>query len=223
MHRASSNLEEENSAKRIKLSDTSGSVEIEEYGFKVNAGGSDNEESGPGENGEVEDLEESGSEEEAPPPIPPRSHSLTPERTAPLYDGFLGGKLDIYAENPRLENGASHFLGVRGGGQKLTPPLENHTSSSCETAPHIPAKHTHRRPPPPKPARDSIEEEEQALLSELNELERLASRTSFPGSVGAIPEDETERGVSRESPPTPTRSEPAVAATEDQPKEEPPM
>ena len=221
IHRASSNLEEESSAKRIKLSDTSGSVEIEEYGFKVNPGSSDNEEeSGPEENGEV--LEESGSEEEVPPPIPPRSHSLTPERSGPLYDGFLGGKLDIYAENPHLENGASHFLGVRGGGQKLAPPLENHTSQSYETAPHVPAKHTHRRPPPPKPTRDSIEEEEQALLSELSELEKLASRTTYSESVGA---DETKRVVSSES--LPSRSEPAVAAPEDQlrpePKEEPPV
>ena len=229
MHPAPSDLEEEHLAKRIKLSDANKVVENDEYGFQVNAEGSESEEEKPSpeKNGEVEVLEESGSEDESPPPIPARNHSLTPERTTAAYVGTETGRMDVYSENPRLENGASHFLGARGGGQRITPPLENHTGESSEIPPQIPPKQTQRRPPPPKPPRDNIDEEEQALLSELNELERLVSRTSSSELTGATPEEESERSVPRESPPPPRTAEPAevAPATRDQlrpvPEEEP--
>lgn len=230
MHPAPSDLEEDHLAKRIKLSDTNEVVENDEYGFQVNAHGSESEDEKPSpeKNGEVEVLEESGSEEEVPPPIPARSHSLTPERTTAVYIGTEAGGTDIYSENPRLENGASHFLGVRGGGQRITPPLENHTGESSEIPPQIPPKQNQRRPPPPKPPRDNIDEEEQALLSELNELERLVSRTSSAELRGTTLDEESERGVARESPPPPRTEEPAevAPAARDQlrpvPKEEEP-
>ena len=228
MHPAPSDLEEEHLAKRIKLSDANKVIENDEYGFQVNAEGSESgeEKASPEKNGEVEVLEESGSEDESPPPIPARSHSLTPERTTAAYIGTEAGGMDVYSQNPRLENGASHFLGARGGGQKITPPLENHTGESPEIPPQIPPKQSQRRPPP-KPPRDNIDEEEQALLSELNELERLVSHTSSSELTEATLEEESERSVPRESPPPPRSTEPAevAPATRDQlrpvPEEEP--
>ena len=132
---------------------------------------------GQKENGEV--LEESESEdEERPPPIPPRNNSLSPEQTSAIKTAaqweaefknmeYGATKVDIYGDNPFMENGAGHFLGGRGGGK---PPPDK----DDENPPPIPPKARlgQRRAPPTKPPRSSHQDDEAALLAELEELEK---------------------------------------------------
>ena len=130
------------------------------------------------ENGEVDQLEESGSENELqPPPVPPRSHSLSPSPSQGSYNDLFNGagRVDIYGSNSSLENGSGPFLGEGRGGGKVSPPLQ---MEETETPPPLPAKTGRRRSfQPPKNLQD-IEEEEKALISELDELEKLVSRDS---------------------------------------------
>lgn len=177
----------------------------DEYGFKITTNRSyrnsiENDD-------EVEVLEESGSEEdELPPPVPPRSHSLSPSpNQTPYHDLLVGGHIDIYGENSQLEsksNGSGSFLVEGRGGEKLSPPLPktmmNHTGSinteveneneneSSTPPPPLPTKQR-KRPVPSKSLHD-IEEEEKALISELNELEKLVTRsTSTPSQEEEAP------------------------------------
>ena len=134
-----------------------------------------------------------------PPPIPPRSHSLSPSPNQPLFhDHLFGGRVDIYGDNSHVEelsgsnNGSTRpFLGQGRGGDTASPPLPiNHTENARSTAatspeenipPPLPAKQSRRRQvgaySPPSQHLQDIKEEEQALLSILDELERSVSRT----------------------------------------------
>ena len=178
--------DQESQSKRMKLENEGGD---EEFGFTVNAAA----ESEGEENGEV--LEESGSEaEEQPPPIPPRNKSRTPEwamggsENGVVFGavGGGGGNRDIYGDEIFVENSTGHFLSASGGrGKRALPPhVGHHPSEEESTPPPLPAKKgkTRRSSPPVPP--QNIEDEEQALLSELNELERLVSqerRTEIEG------------------------------------------
>ena len=169
--------------------------DVQEYGFKVSQYSSDDDsvaeddeivvEKGKErvrENGEIEGLLD-----QLPPPVPARSHSLSPESSiGSSYDReiLVGSrhKRDIY-EQANFEDEPSHFLGEKGG-EKPSPPLVvigNHTGAlPDEVPPPLPSKVRRRLPSPapvaPPPARE-IEEEERALISELNELEKLVSRS----------------------------------------------
>ena len=152
-----------------------------------------------------------------PPPVPPRSHSLSPPSTSPseipFHDLMYGGRVDIYGDSSTfsqelVNNGNSTttrpFLGQGRGGEDTTapPPLPvNHTEARStatttaatpmspdeDTPPPLPVKRGPRRSqaasPPSQHLRD-IEEEEQALMSILDELERSISRTDPTASVG---------------------------------------
>ena len=155
-------------------------VDDEEFGFTVNPAYGE----GAGEeNGEV--LEESGSEEEEqPPPIPPRNKSLSPEwAVGGSENGVVFGAVGasgggIYGDKLLVENSTRHFLSQSGGrGRKALPPRVGDRPNESEPAPPpLPTKRGKtRRPTPPKPSQE-IEDEEQALISELNELERLVSQ-----------------------------------------------
>lgn len=171
--------DEQSARKRIKLEDES---KGEEYGFAVPAR-NESEEEGPEENGEVPPESESENEEQ-PPPVPPRGNSLTPEqnnsRKSWLYENESEvSQVSRRGNNVIFENGTGHFLGQRGGGK--VSPLENRLSEEDEgPPPPIPPKQhqrMRREYSPPEPV-SSIQADEQALISELNELERLVSRSS---------------------------------------------
>ena len=162
--------------------------EKEEFGFQVSPPAKDATRNDfmtgqpePLLNGEVEFLEESGSEDEAelenivnPPPIPPRSHSLSPSPISNNNLGDLGAGLgDIYdASGPFLLEGR--------GGEKAAPPqqrLANGIAANGEDAgpsslpPPLPAKMGRRRSSGPK--LQEIAEEEQMLINELDMLEKI--------------------------------------------------
>ena len=151
--------------------------------------------------------------ESPPPPVPPRSHSLSPSTSptqTPFHDVAYGGRVDIYADNSSQEmmNNSNNtttrpFLGPgRGGDMLASPPLPvNHTearnavttvatpmSPDEETPPPLPLKRAQRRPAAassPSQHLVDIREEEQALMSILDELERSISRTTQTASVGS--------------------------------------
>ena len=148
----------------------------EEFGFVVNVAGE--------ENGEV--LEESESEEEEeqrPPPVPPRNKSLSPEwamggsENGVVFGATAGasGGGGIYGDRILAENSTRHFLAQSGGrGRKALPPQPYESEPA---PPPLPAKKgKSRRASPPKPPPQDLEDEERALISELNELERLVSQ-----------------------------------------------
>ena len=142
-----------------------------------------------------------------PPPVPPRSHSLSPSPNQTPYHDHLyggGGLVDIYGDNGSTSsnNGTSTrpFLGQGRGGDKnnmASPPLPmNHLEARSTTAvaaavaspeedvpPPLPAKQGRRRQggsgaaSPPSQDLQDIREEEQALISILDELEKTVSRT----------------------------------------------
>lgn len=93
-----------------------------------------------------------------------------------MFNG--AGRVDIYGNNSSLDNGSGPFLGEGRGGGKVSPPLGTNQTEDTETPPPLPAKLGRRRSfQPPKKLQD-IEEEEKALISELDELEKLVSRDS---------------------------------------------
>ena len=194
--------------KKMKMDDNGPTTDLfadlqngDEYGFKITT--NDAYRNNIENDDEVEVLEESGSEEEEmPPPIPPRNHSLSPSpNQTPYHDVLVGGRVDIYGENSQLEsksNGGSFLVEGRGG-DKVSPPLPkmmmNHVGninvevengSESSTPPPLPTK-LRRRQPPSKSLHD-IEEEEKALISELNELEKLVTRsTAVPSKEEEVP------------------------------------
>ncbi len=93
------------------------------------------------------------------PPVPPRSRSISPPQAQQT-------KVNIY-------NTTDPFLGVGRGGD--LPPL----GQNAEQPPPLPAK-TRRSPPVPV---GEIEDEEKALLSELDELAKMVAPPN-----GDIPE-----------------------------------
>ena len=136
-----------------------------------------------------------------PPPVPPRSHSLSPSpNQTPYHEFAIGGQMDIYGDSSVAQelNGTSTrpFLGQgRGGGDmSASPPLPVANTDARSTAvnmatpmspddhtpPPLPAKRGQRKPmaaSPPSQHLQDIKEEEQALISMLDELERSISRT----------------------------------------------
>ena len=143
-----------------------------------------------------------------PPPVPPRSHSLSPSDSQnSIPDMNYGGRMDIYGEssewNSGINNGTARpFLGQgRGGETSAPPPLPvNHMDARStvttvatpmspdeDTPPPIPVKQGRRKQPaasPPSRDLQDIKEEEQALISILDELER--SVTNRQESVPVI-------------------------------------
>ena len=158
------------------------------------------------EQGEVQNLKETVTP--PPPPVPPRSHSLSPSpNQTPYHDHIYGGAgasgggfVDIYGDHEASgttsgSNGTSTrpFLVQGRGGENnnmASPPLPmNHMEARNTTAaspeedvpPPLPAKQGRRRQgaaSPPSNLHD-IREEEQALISILDELEKTVSRTPF--------------------------------------------
>ena len=217
--------DEESSSKRIKLeNEHGGEDESEVFAFTVRR--PELGDSEPEENGEV--LEESGSEDELPPPIPPRGHSLTPEHSK-LKDWTFDSKKDLYGDNPFLENGAGHFLAKRGG-EKTSPPQENQVQlnedENEEVPPPLPPKASQRmrKVLARKPLKE-IEEEERALLSELNELKQIASlESTIPGrsEVGVTEGQKRLKGGEEEDLEARTASaDPGEHATEELAKDDP--
>lgn len=168
----------------------------DEIGFSVG-----NEWEGSLENGEVDILEESGSEEEeskvnSPPPIPPRSHSLSP---SPSFPPFLkksstksGKKANIYADKQQLEHhmkSRSPFLSEERGGEKLAPPLPRLVNGiangevESSSPPPLPTKVGRRRSCGPK--LQGIAEEERMLINELDLLEKMVDEKEEAASSGS--------------------------------------
>ena len=119
------------------------------------------------ENGEVsesdkeeEKEEEEEEEEEEAPPIPPRGKSLSPETKG------------LNAAGRELVNGstAGHFLGRERGDAASQSPLSDEIGTaggtSDDVAPPTPEQSSRKRGP---------EGDEEALLSELNEIENIIS------------------------------------------------
>lgn len=140
-----------------------------------------------------------------PPPIPVRSHSLSPSpNQTPYHDnthGGNGGYVNIYGE--REVNGMSTrpFLGKGRGGDNASmasPPLPVHTEARSSAAavnpeddvpPPLPAKQGKRKPQGARsPDLHDIHEEEQALISILDELERTVSRMPEASAAGSVKE-----------------------------------
>ncbi len=155
--------EEELSSKKIKLE--AEDEEEDEFGFVLGRGKDPHK-----PNGDVLDESESDElEEEEPPPIPPRSNSLSPEQTislktsaewaADVHKGAAARRQrDIYGDEPSflLENGdaltaasrsapTGHFLGARRGGN---PPQ---TSDASEHYENVGAAREGGFPPPVPP------------------------------------------------------------------------
>ena len=115
----------------------------------------------------------SDSEEEAPPPIPPRGKSLSPDSQSNAM---------MNAAGKELMNGstsAGHFLGVGRGDITSQSPLRNksgstHASASEEDEEALPRPPGDERGAPLEPIRE-VTADETALLSELNELQSLIS------------------------------------------------
>ena len=138
-----------------------------------------------------------------PPPVPPRSHSLSPSpNQTPYHEFAIGGQMDIYGDGTIVQelNGNATttrpFLGQgRGGGDmSAAPPLPVNNmdarspavnmatpmSPNDHTPPPLPAKQGRRKQmaaSPPSQHLQDIKEEEQALMTILDELERSVSRT----------------------------------------------
>ena len=127
---------------------------------------------------EAEEAERERGREEDPPPIPPRSNSLSPDTKSDVTAATVAR--DRAALLHGIENGsADHFLGGgRGdGGQSLSPLSDQKGGATPPSAgedneeipPPIPEKMRGRAAPPRKPARD-LKAEEGDLLDELNRL-----------------------------------------------------
>ena len=126
------------------------------------------------ENGEVSGSE-SEEEEENPPPIPPRKN-LTPEKNSTAILNAAGKEL--------MNGGAGHFLGVGRGDELSRSPLSNKSGSVVvvesasggdggQVASSAPPETSPREQAPE--SRRETEADEEALLTELNELKSLLS------------------------------------------------
>lgn len=155
----------------------------EEYGFKItpNVPHESRMPESNLENGKVEELEGLVSGDVLPPPVPPRNLSLSPSPsqsfTSDLSNG--AGRVDIRGSNSSIEENGGSFLGEGRGG--VSPPLgqnEVANDDDMETPPPLPAKSSWRKSSQPPKKLQDIEEEERALISELDELEKLVSRDS---------------------------------------------
>lgn len=157
----------------------------EEFGFEIPITRTGPGSEGDLENGELEILEESGSDGELnPPPIPPRNHSLSPSPNMVPFINFGGsGNADIYSEDHhRLKDdtitSTSFLLGGRGG-EETAPPLPmvngiaNGEDDSSSPPPPLPAKSSRRRP---GQKLEGIAEEERMLINELDLLTKLVDR-----------------------------------------------
>ena len=161
----------------------------EEFGFEIPIKQQLNREEGNREgsegeleNGEVEVLEESGSDEELyPPPIPPRNHSLSPSPNMTPFHNFAGsGKTDIYADDHHrlidTTTTSTSFLLEGRGGERMAPPLPiqngiaNGELDESPPPPPLPFKSNRRKP---GPKLGGIAEEERMLMNELDLLEKL--------------------------------------------------
>lgn len=205
--------ESEQVIKKMKVEDNGPTTDLfadlqngDEYGFKITT--NDAYRDSIENDDEVEVLEESGSEEEeVPPPVPPRSHSLSPSPNQTPYHDLLG-RVDIYGESSQLEsksNGGSFLVEGRGG-EKVSPPLPNtvmnhigngytevqNGDESGTPPPPLPTKQ--RRKPAPSKSLNDIQEEEKALISELNELEKLVTR-STPSQEEKAPEKTVDESI----------------------------
>ena len=147
---------------------------------------------------QVEVLEESGSEEEYevnPPPIPPRSHSLSPSPNLTPFHSLGGGrgKTDIYGDRVADSATTSSSFLLRGrGGEKTAPPLPGLTNGLAN------GEDDDASPPPPPlpektaswqksgPKLEGIVEEERMLINELDLLKKLVDK-----------KDEVKEGESR--------------------------
>lgn len=159
----------------------------EEFGFEIPIKQQLNREEGNREgsegeleNGEVEILEESGSEGELyPPPIPPRNHSLSPSPNMTPFHNFPGsGKADIYADDHHrlidTTTTSTSFLLEGRGGERVAPPLpiQNGIANGelDESPPPLPSKSVQKSS---GPKLGGIAEEEKMLMNELDLLEKL--------------------------------------------------
>ena len=145
----------------------------------------------------MEQLEESGASEEEsekpeanPPPIPPRSHSLSPSPNMTPFHTFRGGPADqLRTEDTTTANvkTSTPFLLEGRGGEKTAPPLprllngiasngelgEGEEATPSPPPPPLPAKSAARRRSSGGPKLQGIAEEEQMLMNELDLLEKL--------------------------------------------------
>ena len=188
--------------KKIKLEpqsfDSLGSSE-EEFGFKINSHSNDRGEGGAVlENGEFEVLEESGSENEQeldPPPIPPRSHSLSPspKNTSYYNHGKHTGMHNVYDDDPLPEDSAERnhgtFLLEGRGEERPIPPLPkfvngiiNNEDEMGDSSPPLPAKKQDQSPQIPGVKIQEIADEELMLINELDLLEKMVDVST--GGVG---------------------------------------
>lgn len=182
---------ESNLAHSKTLLESGSEEESEEFGFRVTSNLPNNflnDREGALENGEVEILEESCSEEEGegrvvnPPPIPPRSHSLSP---SPINVPFnSSGKVDIYDDNHLKSTGP--FLSEGRGGEIAAPPLQrlvngiaNGENESTTLPPPLPTKMGRRGSSGPR--LQGIAEEERMLMNELDLLEQLVDTKEMKG------------------------------------------
>lgn len=148
----------------------------EEFGFEIPVTQRDLD------NGEVEILEESGSDGELyPPPIPPRNHSLSPSPNMAPFQNLIGtGTADIFSEDHhRLKDAnitSTSFLLEGRGGERMSPPLPmlngiaNGEEDASPPPPPLPTKSNRRRS---GPKLQGIAEEEKKLMDELDLLEKL--------------------------------------------------
>lgn len=143
------------------------------------------------ENGEVSG---SGSEEEEePPPIPPRGKSLSPETKSNAMMTATGKGL--------INGSADHFLGGgRGDGVSLSPLLNENGSAAVSMVASV--SEGGEETPPPIPGKlhakelesgGEMEADEEALLSELNELKNLLSEHERQTAAVVPPGNKMER------------------------------
>lgn len=140
-----------------------------------------------------------------------------------MFGGSGGGnvgarRVDIYGENVEWNSNGRPFLGQGRGGEEMStsPPLPtNHLEArgtvvtttttmmgpNDDTPPPLPVKQARRRQVPPSSTSSSqsqhlkdIKEEEQALISILNELERSVSNRSVPSAAAAPVDKYKEAG-----------------------------
>lgn len=181
--------EDSSPSKKIKLNSPSPSSEDkEEFGFQVKSHSIPDDEEGDRdilENGEVEILEESGSEGELEaPPIPPRSHSLSPSpNMTPFHtlSGIYGEEL-LRSEKTSSKTVGDSFLSEgRGGGVEVPPPpplplprlvngFANGEAEMTTPPPPLPAKGIRKKS---GPKLQEIAEEERMLMNELDLLEKM--------------------------------------------------
>lgn len=123
------------------------------------------------ENGEVEDLEESGSEDNdelmVPPPIPPRNHSLSPGPTprssinsitssSGSSNTRIAGRGSMHSDDRKHSSGLPFLLEGRGGEEREAPPLLQNGIASSDDDENLVLLSSTSPSPPPLPAKQKV-------------------------------------------------------------------